>query len=255
LDSPDLLELKQIAYIRTQYMTKFGVPRQAGVVSFEGTIELCGEYAVSDALRGLEDFDYIWLIWGFSHNVRETWTPTVRPPRLGGSRREGVFATRSSFRPNNLALSSVRLLGRGTGKKACTLRVQGMDMVDGTPIYDIKPYVTYADVHADARDGWVGKESWIKLKKVHISDVHMSMLPRHLHRGIKELLAQDPRPAYRRGMSDGRIYWVPIEHFVIYFTVEEDELRVVRIRILSKKECDILIQTGHIADDDHLLGS
>src|SRR5574344_398957 len=145
-----------IAHIHTSFPSKFGIPRQSNIVSnLPATIVFTPEYRNIEALRGIEDFDYLWLIWEFSENVRSTWSPTVRPPRLGGNRRMGVFATRSPFRPNPIGLSSVRLVGLEQTKDWGTvLRVSGADLMNGTPIYDIKPYLPYADCHPDATGGY-----------------------------------------------------------------------------------------------------
>ena len=152
-----------IAHIETVYKTKFGVPRQAGLVDVPSRIVFLPEYRVPEAVRGLEGFEYIWLIWGFHLAEREQWSPTVRPPRLGGNKRVGVFATRSPFRPNPIGLSSVRLLSvtveSGLGP---VITVSGADLVDGTPIYDIKPYIAYADSHPDAHSGFA-QESLVRL--------------------------------------------------------------------------------------------
>ena len=148
------MEMKPIAHIRTPFPTKFGIPRQSGILDMlESRIVFEKEYRVKDALRGLEDFSHIWLLWVFSEAVREEWSPTVRPPRLGGNTRMGVFATRSPFRPNNLGLSCVKLLGVEQTNEGAVLHVAGADLMDGTPIFDIKPYIPYSDTHPHALGG------------------------------------------------------------------------------------------------------
>ena len=149
------MELKTIAHIECAYATKFGVPRQAGLVASRARVVFEPPYRVAEAVRGLEGFDYVWLLWGFHLNGRQEWSPTVRPPRLGGNKRVGVFATRSPYRPNAVGLSSVRLLSVGVDAGVGpVLEVEGADLVNGTPIYDIKPYIAYADSHPDARSGF-----------------------------------------------------------------------------------------------------
>ena len=148
------MQLKQIAHIEGPYETKFGVPRQAGLAECRARVVFEPEYRVAEALRGLEGFDYVWLLWGFHLNGRQEWSPTVRPPRLGGNKRVGVFATRSPYRPNAVGLSSVRLMEVTVdAQKGPVLVVEGADLVSGTPIYDIKPYLAYADSHPEALGG------------------------------------------------------------------------------------------------------
>lgn len=248
----DFLSLRPIGYARAPYTTKFGVPRQAGLVRLEGRIVFEPDFRIDEALRGIETFSHIWLIWAFSHNIRETWTPTVRPPRLGGSVRQGVFATRSSFRPNNLALSCVELVGvEESAGEGLVLRVRGMDMVDGTPIYDIKPYIPYADAPTNATSGWVGEQQWQALD-VEISPQELEKLPDHLRRGLHDILAQDPRPAYRRDLEAGesaeRTYWLALERYIVYFRVDGERVRVTRVRILDDEELKVLRETGQITD-------
>ena len=157
--APEEMTLKVIAHIHTAFPTKFGIPRQSGLVdSLRGEVIFTPEYRSADAVRGLEDFSHIWLVWQFSGTVRDSWSPTVRPPRLGGNTRMGVFATRSPFRPNPLGLSSVKLEGiEMRPEVGPVLLVRGADLMDGTPIYDIKPYIPYADCHPDAAEGFTGQ--------------------------------------------------------------------------------------------------
>ena len=250
---PDSLTLRPIARAHTPYTTKFGVPRQAGLVRLDGCIVFESDYRIDEAVRGLETFSHIWLIWGFSHNVRETWMPTVRPPRLGGSARQGVFATRSSFRPNNLALSCVKLLSvEERADEGLVLHVRGMDMVDGTPIKDIKKNIPYADAPEEATSGWVGEQQWRPLC-VEIPPQELERLPEYLREGLGDILCQDPRPAYRRELEAGegvrRTYWLALERYIVYFCVEDEYVRVVRVHTLNDEELDVLRKTGQIADD------
>ena len=245
------LALRPIARAQTPYTTKFGVPRQAGLVRLEGRIVFEPEFRIDEAVRGLETFSHIWLIWAFSRNIRESWTPTVRPPRLGGSARQGVFATRSPFRPNNLALSCVELLGvEESESEGLVLHVRGMDMVDGTPIYDIKPYIPYADAPENATNGWLDEQQWRPLC-VDIPQSELEKLPEHLREGLHDILAQDPRPAYRRDLeaeeNTDRTYWLALERYIVYFTVTDHTVTVTRVRTLDDEELDILRETGQIA--------
>lgn len=182
-----MMELVPIAYFRSPLPEKFGCPRQSGLApGLEGRIVLEKPYDVQDALRGLEGFDYLWLIWGFSANhPAENWSPTVRPPRLGGNERLGVFATRSPYRPNPLGLSSVRVGGIADGE----ITVYGADLMDGTPIYDIKPYIPYTDSHPDAAAGFVDTHPWKPLNVI-VPD-GITLPP-----GAMDVLRQDPRPPY-----------------------------------------------------------
>lgn len=236
--------LEPVAVAHTPYPVKFGVPRQPGLAdALEAVIELAGPYRDPDALRGLEGFDWIWLIWGFSHNQREGWRPTVRPPRLGGTERRGVFATRSSFRPNGLGLSCVRLVD--VDEEAMRLRVVGSDLVDGTPIYDIKPYLAFCDSHPEASAGWVEDHGWTELE-VDIPPTELAKVPPRLRMGLRQLLAQDPRPAYTRGVQDGREFWVPLENLVVWFAVQGACLTVARIEELGADRMWRLRETGQI---------
>ena len=197
--------MKPIAHFRSPFKSKFGVPKQAGLVAeLEGEIVFEPEYRNADALRGIEGFDYLWLIWEFSANRHAAKSPVVRPPVLGGNEKVGVFATRSPFRPNNIGLSSVRLSHvEWESSRGPVIHVKGADLMDGTPIYDIKPYVVYADCHPEARSGFVDERKWNKLQ-VEISDTVKTFL---LSQGmteekigiLKEVLAQDPRPHYQKG--------------------------------------------------------
>lgn len=217
------MEIKPIARFCSPFSSKFGIPKQAGLVSeLEGQIVFEPEYRNADALRGMDGFDYLWLIWEFSANKHKANSPVVRPPVLGGNEKVGVFATRSPFRPNNIGLSSVRLsrieweTGRGP-----VIHVKGADLMDGTPIYDIKPYVAYADCHPGVRSGFVDERKWDHLE-VEISDeVRRHLLSQGLSEGkigvLCEVLAQDPRPHYQK--DPHKVYGMPYEGMDIHFTV------------------------------------
>ena len=215
---------KQIAHIETPFREKFGVPRQAGLVDYEARVVFEPAYRVPEAVRGLEEFDYIWLIWQFHLAEREEWSPTVRPPRLGGNKRVGVFATRSPFRPNAIGLSSVRLLRIEPGP---VLVVSGADLVDGTPILDIKPYIPYADSHPDARGGFAQEAPHPSLTVV---DDHGMLLqiPEELRKTIEETLRQDPRPHYQHDPQ--RVYTMSFGRWEVRFRVTEEWLEVVGVK-------------------------
>jgi tRNA-Thr(GGU) m(6)t(6)A37 methyltransferase TsaA len=249
-DPADLLSIAPVAYARTPYPVKFGVPRQPGLVSgLEARIELVGPAAVPEAVRGLSSFSHVWVVWSFSHNAGADWTPTVRPPRLGGTQRMGVFATRSSFRPNGLALSCLRLLrveerGKGEDGRECpVLHVQGADMVTGTPVYDIKPYLPFCDSEPGATGGWIEQTAWQELE-VAFPPHLLGRVPEHLRAGLTQVLAQDPRPAYTRAGQEGRMFWVPLERVVVWFTVEKTVLTVADVRVLTDEEYERLRLTG-----------
>ena len=220
--------MKIIARIRTELPEKFGVPRQSGLVpQLRGRVIFEPEYRNPDAVRGLEDFSHIWLIWQFSRAVREGWSPTVRPPRLGGNRRMGVFATRSPFRPNALGLSSVRLdrveLDPALGP---VLHVSGADLMDGTPIFDIKPYVAYADCHPEATEGFTGQVEMQELT-VTIPPEQLSRFPADKRDALIGVLAQDPRPRYQADAS--RVYGLEFGGYEIKFRVDSQTLTVTDI--------------------------
>jgi len=225
------MEIKPIARFHSPFSSKFGIPKQAGLVTeLEGQIVFEPEFRNPDALRGIEGFDYIWLIWEFSANRHKANSPVVRPPVLGGNEKVGVFATRSPFRPNNIGLSSVRLSHvEWETNRGPVVHVTGADLMDGTPIYDIKPYVVYADSHPDARSGFVDERKWEKLE-VEISDeVHKMLLLKGLDERkievLREVLAQDPRPHYQK--NPDKIYGMPYEGMDIHFQVSNGVLRVV----------------------------
>lgn len=216
-----------IAHIETPYKTKFGVPRQAGLVNIPSRIVFEPEYRVAEAVRGLEDFDYLWLIWGFHLAEREQWRPTVRPPRLGGNKRVGVFSTRSPFRPNPIGLSSVRLLSVVIDQNlGPVLFVNGADMVDGTPIFDIKPYIAYADSHPDARCGFA-QQTPPRLE-VEDPDGQLGSIPDIECRALVETLSQDPRPHYQDDSS--RVYSMLFACREVRFRVECGRVVIIQIK-------------------------
>lgn len=214
-----------IAHIHSLYGTKFGVPRQAGLVDVPARIVFEPEYRVAEALRGIEQFDYLWLIWQFHLAERSTWSPTVRPPRLGGNKRVGVFASRSPFRPNPIGLSSVKLIGVETDPQlGPVLVVGGADLVDGTPILDIKPYVPYADSHPDASGGYASEAPVASLAVEDPQGVLQS-LPPDRREALRQTLACDPRPHYQDDPQ--RIYSMLFGSLDVKFRVEGDRLIVL----------------------------
>ena len=189
-------ELKVIARIRSDFASKFGIPRQSGVVdALTARVVFEPEYRVPEALRGIEDFSHLWLIWQFSEAKRDNWSPTVRPPRLGGNARMGVFATRSPFRPNPIGLSCVRLVGvEHTEQDGDVLVVAGADLMDGTPIYDIKPYIPYADAKPEAAAGFTS-QPWKERLTVSCEETLLQRLPENKREALLAVLAEDPRPS------------------------------------------------------------
>ncbi len=224
MSAEDLLRLKVIARVHSDFPEKFGIPRQSGLAPDTfSRIVFEEEFRNADALRGIEGFDYLWLIWEFSENMRETWSPTVRPPRLGGNARLGVFATRSPFRPNPIGLSSVKLERlENDPQLGLTLIVSGADLMDGTPIYDIKPYIPYTDSHPDAAGGFAAAPD--KQVKVEFPQNLLRQIPEKYHAGLFQVLSQDPRPSYR---ADGeRVYGLYFAEYNIRFRVEKGVLSV-----------------------------
>ena len=218
------MEIIPIAYIENDYKEKFGIPRQSGLVSLVSTLRFLPEFADPNALRGLEDFSHIWLIWEFTAiDDQGTFSPTVRPPRLGGNVRKGVFGTRSPFRPNPLGLSVVKLEEIGYGY----ITVSGADLMDGTPVYDIKPYLKYIESIPDASDGWslATKDS---LLTVCFPEELLSVIPHDKRAGLIETLAQDPRPQYQSAPE--RIYTMSFGIYQISFYVDGDVLNVTSIQ-------------------------
>lgn len=223
--------IRPIAVMRSDFPTKFGIPRQSGLVeSLRSTIVFEPEYRNPDALRGLEDFSHIWLIWQFSEAVRTDWTPTVRPPRLGGNTRMGVFATRSPFRPNSLGLSCVKIIGiEQTAENGTVIHVAGADLMDGTPIFDIKPYIPYGDCHPEALGGFTSTAGDFLLQ-VDFPQQLLKLLPEDKQEAALELLSHDPRPSYQA--QSGRIYGLSFAGFDIRFSVENNVLRVKEVVLL-----------------------
>ena len=221
-------EINIIARIHTDFSSKFGIPRQSGLVDeLEATIVFEPEYRNPDALRGIEEYSHLWLLWQFSECMDKDWTPTVRPPRLGGNKRMGVFATRSPFRPNPIGLSSVKLIGvEKTAEHGCILRVAGADMLDGTPIYDIKPYLPYVDSHPDASNGFALDEKAGGLE-VDFPEHLLEMIPQSKQKALVEVLSQDPRPGYQN--EPERIYGIEFAGFDIRFRVNGKNLTVIEI--------------------------
>lgn len=219
--------MKIIAHIRTDFTTKFGVPRQAGLIdALEGRIVFEPEYRVAEALRGLDGFSHIWLIWDFSEAHRDEWSPTVRPPRLGGNQRMGVFATRSPFRPNPIGLSSVEIsridLHTPEGP---VIYIKGADLMDGTPIYDIKPYLAFTDSHPDARGGFTDVTRQQTELNVVIPDSVASRFSAEKLTALRAVLAHDPRPHYHDDPE--RVYGFDFAGEEIHFRVDNDALTVI----------------------------
>ena len=229
-----MMEIKPIAYYRSQLTTKFGVPRQSGLVpELVGRILFEPEYANADALRGIEGFDYLWLIWEFSLNGKKEgeWSPLVRPPLLGGNEYVGVFATRSPFRPNALGLSSVRLLGVEDVSDGFALVVAGADLVDGTPIYDIKPYVEYADAHVGVRSGFVDEKRWQKVEVRFPTELRTCFSDKDFS-ALCKVLELDPRPQYHNDPE--RVYGMPFAGRDVRFKVSsEGVLEVIDVKAES----------------------
>lgn len=221
----DSISLHAIARMKSDFNTKFGIPRQSGLVNeLQSTIVFEPEYRNADALRGLEDFSHLWIIWQFSAAVRDEWSPTVRPPRLGGNKRMGVFATRSPFRPNALALSSVQITGiEQTEQHGMVIHVAGADLMDGTPILDIKPYIPYCDSHPDATGGFTD-EAGEYILLVDFPDALLKKLPENKRKAAIEVLSHDPRPSYQK--DSDRIYGLTFAGFDIRFTVQDNTLTV-----------------------------
>jgi len=224
--------LKTIATIHTDFPSKFGIPRQGGLVdALKATITFEPEYRDASALRGLEGYSHLWLIWLFSESVMDGFSPTVKPPRLGGNRRMGVFATRSPFRPNPLGLSCVKLEAvELSGPMGPLLHVAGADLMDGTPIFDIKPYIPYVDCHPEATGGFTDGIRYERLS-VDFPEALLDAIPPDKRQALIEVLAQDPRPGYRHGEASRR-YGVAFAGFDVRFTVQGSALTVVEVEKL-----------------------
>ena len=224
--------MKIIARVHSDFPTKFGVPRQSGLVE-----QLCAqivfepEYRAAEAVRGLEGYSHIWIIWQFSQALRGDWSPTVRPPRLGGNRRVGVFATRSPFRPNSIGLSCVRLERvEMTRERGAVLHVAGADMVDGTPVFDIKPYLTYADCRPEATGGFTDTRAR-RMLEVSVADGLLERVPEEKRQALLGVLANDPRPSYHSGGD--RVYGFGFAGLEVRFRVEGETLYVVEVQNMA----------------------
>ena len=220
--------MKIIGHIETDFKEKFGIPRQSGLVKeSRGRIVFEKEYNVPEAFRGLEDFSHIWVLWQFSEAVRETWSPTVRPPLLGGNKRMGVFATRSPFRPNSVGLSTLKLEGvEFSEKEGVVLHVSGVDLLDGTPIYDIKPYLPYADSIPDAVGGFTESLEERRLEVEFPSDL-LKRVNEGKREALKAVLAADPRPSYQNDPE--REYGMRFADYEVRFKVEGKTLTVISV--------------------------
>ena len=226
LEKKDALLIEPIAYIKNGYKEKFGVPRQSGLApSVKSVIEFCEEYRDENCVRDIEQYSHLWLIWGFSKNENQ-WSPTVRPPRLGGNKRVGVFATRSPFRPNSLGLSCVKLEKAEDSSIGKILIVSGGDLADGTPIYDIKPYLPYVDSIPEALGGF-SEEHKNDVLEVGFSENTKEKLTEKQIQNITELLSLDPRPSYQN--DEERVYGLAFEELQIKFKYEEEKIIVVDI--------------------------
>ena len=224
--------MKIIARIRTDFKEKFGIPRQSGIADeLEGRIVFEPEYRVSDALRGLDGYSHLWLIWQFSEAQRDTWSPTVRPPRLGGNRRMGVFATRSPYRPNPIGLSSVKLSRIEHTSEGDVIVVTGADLLDGTPIYDIKPYLAFTDSHPDAVGGFADPVREYSLR-VDFPEGLIKKINEAKRAALKKILEHDPRPSYQDDPE--REYGMKFSDYEIFFKVCEGTLTVTRVEVFKK---------------------
>ena len=228
----DNIMIHPIAKMRSDFPTKFGIPRQSSLVEgLESTIVFEPEFRNPEALRGIEGFSHLWIIWQFSEAVRQDWSPTVRPPRLGGNTRMGVFATRSPFGPNNLGLSCVQLLGvEHTSHESTVLHVSGADLMDGTPIFDIKPYIPYSDSFPEASGGFTDTAEDFILT-VDFPESLLNLLPENKRQAAIGVLSHDPRPSYQR--KPDRIYGLSFSGFDIRFTVNDKTLYVREVAKLS----------------------
>ena len=221
--------MKIIARIRTPFNEKFGIPRQSGIVDGAvGEIVFEPEYRNEQALRGIEGYSHLWIIWKFSEAEREEWSPTVRPPRLGGNKRMGVFATRSPFRPNPIGLSSVKLLSVNHTKDGITLTVSGIDMLDGTPIYDIKPYLAFTDSHPEAVCGFADGVMDYSIK-VDFPEKLLAKIDESEREAIIEILSNDPRPSYKNHKDADNEYGMSYGKYEIKFKVEGEVLTVTNV--------------------------
>lgn len=222
------MRLKRIARIHTDFPEKFGVPRQSGLADTKGVIVFEPEYRKPEALRGIEEYSYLWIVWGFSGMEQRHFHPTVRPPRLGGNKRLGVFATRSPFRPNPIGLSCVKLERIEKSKDGLVLCVSGVDMTDGAPVYDIKPYLPYVDSHPEAEGGFAERMKDHRLS-VEFPEEWLGKVPVEHREVLKEILRQDPRPSYQEDPE--RVYGMTYAGMEIRFMVADGILTVCEVRI------------------------
>lgn len=221
------MEIKTIAHIKNDYKTKFGIPRQSGLVkSVTSAIIFEPEFRDANAVRGLEQYSHLWLIWQFSENAHADWSPTVRPPRLGGNKRVGVFATRSPFRPNPIGLSCVELDRVEIKDEGPVIYVKGADLMDETPILDIKPYIPYADCHPEAASGFAGSVFSHHLD-VEVSPEVLEQIPKEKREAVMEILSQDPRPGYQR--EPERIYGMEYGGMDMKFRVEDEKIILMKV--------------------------
>ena len=228
------ISMKIIARIHSDFREKFGIPRQSGLVEeLEAYIVFEPEYRNMDAFRGLEDFSHLWIIWQFSESVRDEWSPTVRPPRLGGNERMGVFATRSPFRPNEIGLSSVKIQKIEKHKTmGPIIHVSGADLLDGTPIFDIKPYLPHVDSHPEAKGGFADEYKDYHLE-VEIPQLLLEKIPGEKREALKGVLANDPRPSYQKDSE--RMYGMNFSGYEVSFKVAEGKLNVCDIKKIQNK--------------------
>lgn len=224
--------MKVIAHIKSDFKTKFGIPRQSGLARNISIIVFESEYRCDEALRGIEQYSHLWLLWEFSEVKDKPWSPTVRPPRLGGNKRVGVFATRSPFRPNNIGLSCVKLIEVKKTAEGMVLIVSGADLMDGTPIYDIKPYIPYADCHPDAVGGFA-EEKKEYILQVECENTLLSLISEDKRDVLLQILSQDPRPQYIDDPQ--RIYGFEFADAEVKFSVSENTLFVKSIEKLNSK--------------------
>lgn len=229
----ECVSIQIIARMKSDLPNKFGIPRQSGLVKeLQSTIIFEPEFRNADSLRGLENFSHLWIIWQFSKAVRDEWSPTVRPPRLGGNTRMGVFATRSPFRPNEIGLSSVKILGiEQTVQYGTVIHVAGADLMDGTPIFDIKPYIPYCDSHPEATGGFTENADDFLLE-VDIPDVLLHIIPENKRSALVGVLSHDPRPSYQQDTE--RIYGLTFAEWNIRFRVNCKKLTVIEIKEIVK---------------------
>lgn len=229
------IAIKPIAHIHSDFSEKFGIPRQSGLVdTLQAKIVFTEEFRNADCCRGIDEFSHLWLIWGFSKNQRDKWTPTVRPPRLGGNKRKGVFASRAPFRPNSLGLSSVRLEKYiPDTPKGPVLYVSGADLLDGTPVYDIKPYLAFTDSHPEATGSFSTKALEHRLT-VHCEEDLLHHIPKEKRQSLLDCLSLDPRPSYQHDPK--RIYGMQYAGFDIHFKVNGNDLFVTEIIFPHEKQ-------------------